>query len=532
MKSLVLKLIIVVICLSFTVIDAERMRQNLTRCAEQNKKCNFPGYKIVRYGANGKFFYRAFRNTLDCNDATFQGDPIRGPKFCEVASSDYYWISCAKDGERCNFTGSRFVRYGIDNNFNYETFENGVDCNARNLGNVNSPKVKLCHYGEEFDPTKFSWKKCSDQGANNVCKFNGTQIVRYGKNENWSYIQATDEINCNDQTFGESFFGQKECQYNMVNEDSCPTELFMNGKQCVSACPANTFISLDNKLCLAKCPEGNVFLSKTNKCIETCPNGYFQKGQECIPCEDGTVTSLDGFACVTKCPIDQYLILSANRCYAHCPTFYKVLLDRNECLLNCMEGKLLTTADNAYCVSKCPAGQYQLGSDCFYDCPYGYFVNGDQCVTSCPDNTFRSSDNRACVSVCPAGQATSKSDKQCYSRCPSNLLLNGPECVTACPAETLKSFDNSECVAKCPAGQFTYKIGKACHSNCPANLFVNGAECVESCPTGTNLHADRRNCVSACPADQYLIASYSTCFYSCPFNYNTSGNTCTLISKP
>lgn len=58
---------------------------NWKRCSNENSHCSFTGSAIVKYGANGAFFYRRVSNGINCNNSEF-GDPLKGIfKFCEIS---------------------------------------------------------------------------------------------------------------------------------------------------------------------------------------------------------------------------------------------------------------------------------------------------------------------------------------------------------------------------------------------------------------------------------------------------------------
>lgn len=58
-----------------------------TDCAREGETCNFTGTKEIRYGASGSFSYKTFTNTVLCGNGAF-GDPSPGNgKTCSVAST-------------------------------------------------------------------------------------------------------------------------------------------------------------------------------------------------------------------------------------------------------------------------------------------------------------------------------------------------------------------------------------------------------------------------------------------------------------
>jgi hypothetical protein len=526
----------VTILICFSLSSSVENSQNLgwVKCADKaGDECKFYGHKLLRFGENGNYIYKVGSNKVKCDADYFRPDKIdTKTNTCDFYNGDIVWRQCASDGMRCEFTGTKFFRYGGGANHNgvgyvFRQLTDGALCSSSVFNDPNVGTNKFCYYGEEFDPSKFYWKVCAYQDG--TCKFNGNQIVRYGSNHGWNYFYAKDTTTCNHMSLGDPLSGvYKRCEYQAINEDSCPNDAFLNGKQCVSKCPEGTLVSLDNKTCLSKCESNQVYFSGTQKCVQECPNGYYIKGQECIQCEAGTYTSLDQSSCLSKCPQDQFLIKAAKRCYGYCPSQYKVIVNTNECIFDCTEANLSVTADSNYCADPCPDGQFKYGAECFYECPFGFFINKKDCVVSCPEGSFRSADNRACLTECREGEFASRVDKKCYSRCPTDQFGSGKECVSTCPTGTFKSFDGLLCLEKCPKEHFAYKPNASCYSNCPGNTYVSESECVDACPAGTVLSADRRNCLTACPKNQYLVAAYNSCFYSCPYNQVANSNTCTL----
>jgi hypothetical protein len=70
----------------------------------------------------------------------------------EVAAAGNDWVYCAGEGSDCHFTGEKLVRYGINANFVYARFTDGVACNTGTFaqGDPASGVVKLCEYLDEF----------------------------------------------------------------------------------------------------------------------------------------------------------------------------------------------------------------------------------------------------------------------------------------------------------------------------------------------------------------------------------------------
>jgi hypothetical protein len=541
MKSKFQNFFLMTLLLSLSLIYAQPSATNpWVKCADGDVKrntCKPGGYKLIRYGSGeGDYFYNMTGNDLECEARVFRTTVDATKKrICETYEIIFHWVPCGKVGEICKFSGNRFVRYGGNGNFLHSLRENEVACNSEALGEPDKGFAsKQCFYSEEFDQSKFTFNKCSDQ--NGECKFKGTQVVRYGVDKNWSYYLFTEKTKCDDLVFADSLIGRsKRCEYQSINEDSCPGGQFLNGKQCVTICSG--FTSIDNKICYEKCPEEQVFQTKTTKCQATCNQNHFSKGQECFPCQAGTFPAVDIKSCVFKCPNNQFLILDILKCYPYCPNNYKILLERFECALECADYSLLTSADGALCVSQCPEGQVQHGNSCFYDCPIWLVKNGEKCVESCPEGTFLSFDERFCLTQCQNPFWKSLSDRKCVWSCPHNTYSNSNagarDCVKSCPDNLFTSFDNSSCLNNCPSGQFTHSSGKSCYSSCPLNLNISDNQCVDTCPPNTVLAIDGRNCIkNSCPNGQVLIElPVRRCILDCPFNYINEKNVCKPIDR-
>ncbi|HYG63287.1 MAG TPA: M12 family metallo-peptidase [Thermoanaerobaculia bacterium] len=163
-------------------------------CALEHGRCGFYGTKNVAYGANGKFYYKTAAGGLDCNNGTF-GDPIFVNKACYVGPEFYDF--CAKEGERCNFTGTMNVAYGTDGKFFYRTATSGIDCNNGTFGDP-IKENKACYVG----PVGTTF--CATQ--DDQCSFVGSKTVVFGTHGYWVSTRATDGVRCDTSTFGEVVF--------------------------------------------------------------------------------------------------------------------------------------------------------------------------------------------------------------------------------------------------------------------------------------------------------------------------------------
>jgi len=101
---------------------------------------------------------------------------------------------CAKEGERCQFSGTGDVSYGAGDKWITKTATNGINCGVAAFGTDPAPNVlKTCKIVAVAT-------KCADEGG--VCVFTGTRTIRYGANGIWAEKTATSVIHCGVAGFG------------------------------------------------------------------------------------------------------------------------------------------------------------------------------------------------------------------------------------------------------------------------------------------------------------------------------------------
>jgi hypothetical protein len=67
-----------------------------------------------------------------------------------------------------------------------------------------------------------NWLRCASQGE--ICRFAGQATVRYGADGKYAYKTVRNRIICDEQEFGDPYYGQpKQCDFSMVG-DSRPGE--------------------------------------------------------------------------------------------------------------------------------------------------------------------------------------------------------------------------------------------------------------------------------------------------------------------
>ncbi|MFN7948815.1 MAG: metallophosphoesterase [Blastocatellia bacterium] len=103
-------------------------------------------------------------------------------------------VECAKESERCNFSGTGDVSYGAGDKWITKTATDGINCGVAAFGKDPAPNVlKTCKIVAVAT-------KCAEEGA--PCIFTGTRTIRYGANGIWAEKVATGAIHCGVAGFG------------------------------------------------------------------------------------------------------------------------------------------------------------------------------------------------------------------------------------------------------------------------------------------------------------------------------------------
>ncbi|AJQ96587.1 BNR repeat-containing protein [Gynuella sunshinyii] len=122
------------------------------------------------------------------------------------------WSLCANEGQQCEFSGTREVRYGYDGTYNSGTFTNATECNNSVFGDPIRGVEKTCEIQLNQDESALPWIYCA--GENQTCQFQGIRTVRYGANGHYFYGQHSDGISCSNSAFGDPVSGEwKSCYY-------------------------------------------------------------------------------------------------------------------------------------------------------------------------------------------------------------------------------------------------------------------------------------------------------------------------------
>ncbi len=125
--------------------------------AAENQNMQFSGYKVIRYGANGKYVTKLVPAGSRCSNAVFGSDPARGTrKTCSICEEDApfscTWKEIADENQSLQLYGSQMVRYGANGRYVTKVVYDGERCSNATFGKDPAPGVrKKCSICEEND---------------------------------------------------------------------------------------------------------------------------------------------------------------------------------------------------------------------------------------------------------------------------------------------------------------------------------------------------------------------------------------------
>ena len=137
-------------------------------CAQEGGTCNLDGKRKVAFGTGSNWVLESFVGGIECSTGVF-GDPAPGkrkecrflasagggtstplpsaaPPAATPAATPANWVTCAKEGTPCRFTGNRKVAFGKGNAWNVKVYANGVLCSVDFFGDPAPGVVKECRY--------------------------------------------------------------------------------------------------------------------------------------------------------------------------------------------------------------------------------------------------------------------------------------------------------------------------------------------------------------------------------------------------
>lgn len=133
-----------------------------TPTSPPTSSCPYSGDNCVYSAGDGKCYSGKTSNLSTCTPGyegcfnpsagcTYSCGPLTScPKYIGDGgvTDPTNWIACAWEGQRCNFGGTKLVRYGANGVYVYKTFTDGVDCTNGVFGDPLVGVVKQCHYAE------------------------------------------------------------------------------------------------------------------------------------------------------------------------------------------------------------------------------------------------------------------------------------------------------------------------------------------------------------------------------------------------
>ena len=220
---------------------------------------------------------------------------------------------------------------------------------------------------------------------------------------------------------------------------------------------------------------------------------------------------------------------------------HKIIKERKECVLNCMNISRYKYDFNGICSSNCPNNTFYLEDNliCVKDIEEGYYVVPNsqiifKCDEKCKACTYESTEKNLCTACNIKNNYYPKSNelnnsyfdcykpniegyyldnysndyKPCYNKC-KTCLKNGDEtnnnCLTCITNYSFYDFNNSNCYKNC---EFYYYLDDS-----------NSFQCtnISECPKGYKLINSKSKCIKNCYEDDYYKYELNnTCAHSCP----------------
>ena len=334
-------------------------------------------------------------------------------------------------------------------------------------------------------------------------------------------------------------------EYSNECVNSCPTGHTQNSskKKCFMNCPSpNQYFDPINNRCGSGCSKYYETSSITGNfiCKSSCSvTNKYLNGKECVSACPSTKNKVGlNNECKTSCAANtdgKYELeigSSMIKCLFSCPAvdYIYYISGQNKCLNECPESPdhfvIETTANNYECRTSCPydypyypnsksAKKYYACTKSFTCNDNKYFYKGE-CYSSCKDTPDSTNfvERRICVNGCNTteGYTYTKTIEdgitECKKNCDNDEYIIGKVCYDNCP--DLKNFIGKD---------------KKCFSNCVASgvgtkyyLFSNPGsykiyKCVESCPPDFPLlDIGTYECVKTCKNTQYISSEENICY--------------------
>jgi hypothetical protein len=161
------------------------------RCATEGERCLYSGDKYVAFGANGQFVFRRMVGSFACTRETF-GDPIEGVvKACYFAN----YARRGTEGTASHVSEPTEIAYGANGEFHFRTINGQFLCNNDTFGDPIHGVIKACYVALE------GYRFGAFEGGT-LTDLNHTPVA-YGANGNFIYRVVTGSISCSFAGFGD-----------------------------------------------------------------------------------------------------------------------------------------------------------------------------------------------------------------------------------------------------------------------------------------------------------------------------------------
>jgi hypothetical protein len=403
-------------------------------CAGEGGRCQFTGTKTVKYGANGKFVETVATNWFDCNSQAFGSDPTPNvPKKCYVSLADFNPWGLTKSEQDC--------QNGLQGKVVVVKPRAGEPVRPYNLAWSEAALQALCkgttNAAKTIDCWTEAFKTKDQQTALRECAAVPLPIepeVNYG-----TYVKPA---------------GPRQVDFTIYDTDPADRTVTPDESDPVAVEIINQPLSPDDLTKVMKWIADRTASQMSPYCYKSsygrgageplgCAAGLDKNGQLCYPkCRAGY--SGAGPVCYSNCPAGFNDIgalcqkpASYGRGAGYPLHFGEFSLDgaRARCEKDNPQG---CEQNGALYYPKCKAGFHAVGCCvCSPDCPSGLTDTGTDCAKSSYGRGAGSP-----ITDCAAGME--KGGLLCYPKCKSGYYGNGPVCYQNCP-----SAQPTGCAAGC-----------------------------------------------------------------------------------
>lgn len=193
--------------------SGKTLLHSLNKCSNEGQQCHLGNSNTDMYfGANGKYVKRKLHGVIDCNNKTFETDPIPGvAKECYIYQHHaierlpFNMDKCSNEGQQCDLGNDvDNVYYGANKKYLTKVLSGRFNCDNNTFGGDPMPGIgKECYISKQLPskPTLQTTTKCSNEGGICNAGFHPNTDVYFGANGKYVSKKLHGNINCNNQTF-------------------------------------------------------------------------------------------------------------------------------------------------------------------------------------------------------------------------------------------------------------------------------------------------------------------------------------------